>query len=155
MGLGGAGRAGQRGQQAVWHVCLCAAGALPACTLCQPAASLLRACCHCRCLPSPLFHARRHRHHDSCYSRCCCCCPCCRSSHVQACVAQFEQLEQECVASGYEDMASMAAGNVKYAVLHQKVVESWGRFPHRNAILGRQSTPEEEAGIAAGTIPKF
>jgi uncharacterized protein (DUF924 family) len=35
------------------------------------------------------------------------------------------------------------------------VVAKWGRFPHRNAILGRDNTPEEAEGIAAGTIPKW
>jgi uncharacterized protein (DUF924 family) len=30
-----------------------------------------------------------------------------------------------------------------YAVRHQEVIERFGRFPHRNSILGRQSTPEE------------
>ena len=30
-----------------------------------------------------------------------------------------------------------------YAVRHKAVIERFGRFPHRNAILGRQSTPEE------------
>jgi uncharacterized protein (DUF924 family) len=30
-----------------------------------------------------------------------------------------------------------------------------GRFPHRNAILGRTSTPEEESGLADGSIAKF
>ena len=32
---------------------------------------------------------------------------------------------------------------LKYADHHRGVVERFGRFPHRNAILGRQSTPEE------------
>ncbi len=32
---------------------------------------------------------------------------------------------------------------VDYALRHQKVIERFGRFPHRNAILGRPSTPEE------------
>lgn len=45
--------------------------------------------------------------------------------------------------------------NCKYAVAHRDVVEQWGRFPHRNALLGREDTPEEAAGIAAGTIPKW
>ena len=31
-----------------------------------------------------------------------------------------------------------------YAVRHERVIERFGRFPHRNAILGRPSTPEEE-----------
>lgn len=35
------------------------------------------------------------------------------------------------------------ADGVKYARHHHDVVERFGRFPHRNAILGRRSTPEE------------
>jgi uncharacterized protein (DUF924 family) len=31
-----------------------------------------------------------------------------------------------------------------YAIKHRKVIETYGRFPHRNAILGRENTPEEE-----------
>ena len=31
----------------------------------------------------------------------------------------------------------------RYAVAHRDVVRRFGRFPHRNAILGRVSTPEE------------
>ena len=34
---------------------------------------------------------------------------------------------------------------VLYAVKHQKIIRRFGRFPHRNALLGRTSTPEEEA----------
>ena len=32
-----------------------------------------------------------------------------------------------------------------YAVRHQQIVERFGRFPHRNRILGRATTPEEAA----------
>ncbi len=32
-----------------------------------------------------------------------------------------------------------------YAQRHQEVIARFGRFPHRNAILGRDSTPEELA----------
>lgn len=32
---------------------------------------------------------------------------------------------------------------VEYAVGHREIVERFGRFPHRNAILGRETTPEE------------
>ena len=31
----------------------------------------------------------------------------------------------------------------RYALAHRRVIERFGRFPHRNAILGRDSTPEE------------
>jgi uncharacterized protein (DUF924 family) len=30
-----------------------------------------------------------------------------------------------------------------YAVRHMEIIERFGRFPHRNEILGRQTTPEE------------
>ncbi|MDH5378633.1 MAG: DUF924 domain-containing protein [Gammaproteobacteria bacterium] len=33
--------------------------------------------------------------------------------------------------------------NLRYAEHHRKIVENYGRFPHRNEILGRASTPEE------------
>ena len=33
----------------------------------------------------------------------------------------------------------------RYALRHKEIIERFGRFPHRNAILGRASTPEEEA----------
>jgi uncharacterized protein (DUF924 family) len=32
---------------------------------------------------------------------------------------------------------------VSYAVAHRSIVERFGRFPHRNEILGRETTPEE------------
>lgn len=35
-----------------------------------------------------------------------------------------------------------------YAVRHLKVIEAYGRFPHRNKVLGRMSTPEEEEYLA-------
>ena len=30
-----------------------------------------------------------------------------------------------------------------YAVRHKEIVDRFGRFPHRNGVLGRESTPEE------------
>jgi uncharacterized protein (DUF924 family) len=35
--------------------------------------------------------------------------------------------------------------NLDYAFRHQDIIERFGRFPHRNAALGRHSTPEEDA----------
>ncbi len=36
----------------------------------------------------------------------------------------------------------------RYAEAHRAVIERFGRFPHRNAVLGRKSTPEEVAALA-------
>ena len=32
---------------------------------------------------------------------------------------------------------------INYAIRHLEVIERFGRFPHRNQILGRETTPEE------------
>lgn len=34
--------------------------------------------------------------------------------------------------------------NHNFALAHLEVIEKYGRFPHRNKILGRENTPEEE-----------
>ena len=39
-------------------------------------------------------------------------------------------------------------GDGKMSRLHLEIIERFGRFPHRNPILGRQSTPEERAFLA-------
>jgi uncharacterized protein (DUF924 family) len=36
-----------------------------------------------------------------------------------------------------------------WAERHAAVIRLFGRFPHRNAILGRESTPEEIAFLSA------
>ncbi len=45
----------------------------------------------------------------------------------------------------FEGLAAEPGGPnvVEYAVGHREIVERFGRFPHRNAILGRETTPEE------------
>jgi uncharacterized protein (DUF924 family) len=37
---------------------------------------------------------------------------------------------------------------IKYAKHHRGIIERFGRFPHRNAILGRASRPDEIAAEA-------
>ncbi len=39
----------------------------------------------------------------------------------------------------------VAANTLKYAQLHHELIRRFGRFPHRNALLGRQSTAGEQA----------
>ncbi|WDS35494.1 DUF924 family protein [Pseudoxanthomonas sp.] len=39
---------------------------------------------------------------------------------------------------------------LKYALAHQQVITRFGRFPHRNASLGRASTHDEQAWLDAG-----
>lgn len=39
---------------------------------------------------------------------------------------------------------------LRFARLHEAIIRRFGRFPHRNEILGRPSTPEEIAFLDAG-----
>ncbi len=39
---------------------------------------------------------------------------------------------------------------VKWAELHADIIRRFGRFPHRNAALGRATTPEEQAFLDSG-----
>jgi uncharacterized protein (DUF924 family) len=61
--------------------------------------------------------------------------------HAEELAAQRESLRL------FERLAvdAAGAGTLTYAMRHYAVIERFGRFPHRNAILGRASTPEELA----------
>lgn len=68
--------------------------------------------------------------------------------------------QRRCVAL-YESLpdSEKKADWVGYAVQHMEIVERFGRFPHRNEILGRVSTTEEvdfldETGLRFGTDGK-
>lgn len=54
------------------------------------------------------------------------------------CVQLFTALAAETGTAAVDDFA-------RYAVAHRDVIARFGRFPHRNPILGRSSTPEESA----------
>ena len=63
----------------------------------------------------------------------------CEDLEVQEeCVELFEELTN---ITGLEAVAGFS----RYAMAHYEVIAKFGRFPHRNVILGRDSTPEELA----------
>lgn len=39
---------------------------------------------------------------------------------------------------------------LRWALLHAEIIERFGRFPHRNALLGRETTSEEAEFLAQG-----
>jgi uncharacterized protein (DUF924 family) len=57
----------------------------------------------------------------------------------QLSVRCFEQLASAVAPAWRKDYDSF----LDYARRHCKVIERFGRFPHRNAVLGRASTPQE------------
>jgi uncharacterized protein (DUF924 family) len=46
--------------------------------------------------------------------------------------------------------ASGDADGLKWAEIHADIIRRFGRFPHRNAVLGRTTTPEEQAFLDSG-----
>ena len=46
--------------------------------------------------------------------------------------------------------AASDAEGLKWAVVHADIIRKFGRFPHRNAVLGRVTTPEEQAFLDSG-----
>ena len=42
------------------------------------------------------------------------------------------------------------ADNLKWAVIHRDIIVRFGRFPHRNAALGRVTTPQEQEFLDDG-----
>ena len=54
-----------------------------------------------------------------------------------------EQLFSALVAEVPDDQKPLFRDFLDYAVQHKTVIDRFGRFPHRNTILGRESTPEE------------
>jgi len=42
------------------------------------------------------------------------------------------------------------ADTLKWAELHADIIRRFGRFPHRNAVLGRKTTAEEQAFLDSG-----
>lgn len=65
------------------------------------------------------------------------------------CVARLEALAE----GSPPEVREQLQGNLRSARQHRDIVEQFGRFPHRNAVLGRPATPDEEAFLQNG--PRF
>ncbi len=63
------------------------------------------------------------------------------------------QLESVRLLRTLVDQDPSVSGYLEYAERYLEIIRRFGRFPHRNAILGRVSTPEEAAFLASGTFP--
>jgi uncharacterized protein (DUF924 family) len=51
-------------------------------------------------------------------------------------------------ATAVELFRERAPGNLDYELRHKAIIDRFGRFPHRNAVLGRAATAEELAFLA-------
>ena len=65
------------------------------------------------------------------------------------CVAFYEAIDEHESKEGW----------IEFAILHKDIIAKFGRFPHRNAMLGRVNTAAEEAWLQSsdqrfGTVPE-
>lgn len=67
----------------------------------------------------------------------------------EECVARFQRL----VDTSPQTLREKLASNLRFAVVHRDIVAQYGRFPYRNAVLGRACTPEEDEFLKDG--PRF
>jgi uncharacterized protein (DUF924 family) len=66
--------------------------------------------------------------------------------HQQKCVALHMQLAQD--TSG--EQQQFVQNSLKFVQEHRDLIARFGRFPHRNAVLGRKSTAEELLYLSSG-----
>lgn len=58
-------------------------------------------------------------------------------------LAQFETLARKAGPAAAPPMRKFFASGPDYSKRHRDIIARFGRFPHRNEILGRESTEEE------------
>jgi uncharacterized protein (DUF924 family) len=65
--------------------------------------------------------------------------------HQEQCVELMRRLAQDVAAEPDVEpkQRERFVGFIDFAVRHRDIVARFGRFPHRNTLLGRESTPEE------------
>jgi uncharacterized protein (DUF924 family) len=62
------------------------------------------------------------------------------------CVRQFRQLRDDVP----DKLRGHMDSNLKFAEEHRNIITRFGRFPHRNQVLARASTPEESEFLKTG-----
>lgn len=73
------------------------------------------------------------------------------SARVQAKSVELFTRLAESVSPTYQETFLTIA---QFAELHKDIIDQFGRFPHRNKLLGRENTPEEDEYLA-GDSPDF
>lgn len=66
--------------------------------------------------------------------------------HQERCVSLFESMLDQC----NDRNKGMVENSVKFAREHRDIIAEYGRFPYRNAVLGRESTIKEQEYLGGG-----
>jgi uncharacterized protein (DUF924 family) len=63
--------------------------------------------------------------------------------------AEDRDAQRRCV-EAFEKLGAGFENNLKFAIAHLDVIERFGRFPHRNPVLGRITSAQEQAFLDGG-----
>lgn len=71
--------------------------------------------------------------------------------HAESLQAQDQAITlfEELVSDASAELRGAFEHNLKFSHMHRDLIVKFGRYPHRNEILGRESTAEERAHLAA------
>jgi uncharacterized protein (DUF924 family) len=72
--------------------------------------------------------------------------------HAESLEAQEESVTayRRLLAEAPQALSATFATTLRFAEAHRSIIQRFGRFPHRNRILGRPSSPQELAYLAGG-----
>jgi uncharacterized protein (DUF924 family) len=72
--------------------------------------------------------------------------------HAESLEAQDESVAafRRLLAEVPPDLHAIFAATLRFAEEHRSIIERFGRFPHRNALLGRESSREEAEWLGEG-----
>ena len=71
------------------------------------------------------------------------------SRKVQAKAVELFTKLAEAVTPTYQETFLTFA---QFAELHRDIIDQFGRFPHRNKLLGRENTPEEDEYLEGDSV---
>lgn len=73
-----------------------------------------------------------------------------RKSFIYMPLEHSENLQDQELCVSLFQQRTQLDEQIDYAVRHHAIIKKFGRFPHRNKLLGRVSTAEEQAFLAGG-----
>jgi len=54
-----------------------------------------------------------------------------------------------------EEVKGFLDGTLEFASAHRKVIEKFGRYPHRNKLYNRETTKEESKWLDSDEVPMW
>ena len=77
----------------------------------------------------------------------------CEGPDLLARIDRSIELGNKILAEAPSHLRPLYEFSAQQPVEHRKIIAIFGRHPHRNAVLGRESTPEELAYVEKGVFP--